>query len=100
MAQFPGCKFECLGDPVDYDDPSSMFPTMLTEQDLIDECQELGEQFAEKAPARLAETNGCPMEALDLISKGVTLNPIRAIANARIRHSLGIETVAAYKIIY
>ena len=100
MAQFPGCKFECLGDPIDYDDPNSMWPTMLTKQDLIDECQEWGERLTEKAPGRLNETNGCPMAALDSISKGMTFNPLKAIANARIRHSLGIETVAAHKIIY
>jgi hypothetical protein len=100
MTQFEGCKLECLGRPIDFDDPNSMWPPMVTENDLISHCQEWGEKFAEKAPARLEAVGGCPMQTLDSINKGTTMNPITAIANSLIRRSLGITSVRTDEIIY
>lgn len=100
MSQFEGCKLECLGDPNDYDDPNSTWPSMVTEEDLVDECQNWGEKFTEKAPARLDAVGGCPMRALDSINKGTTFNPVKAIINARMRHSFGIDSVRTDRIIY
>jgi hypothetical protein len=82
------------------DDPNSMWPSMATEQDVVDECETLGLTLNEIAPDRLKSAGNCPNKVLDGIAPGATKTPISILKNIHLRKQLGIEYIDPAKIIY